>query len=97
MLTKYWQWTSAESTVDSGVPFGPLRFRAWTSVAPASDAVSSIPFGPLRFRSWTSATLAVGGGGGVRFRVADERLRVPSPLRDDDLVLFVAAAFVTIQ
>lgn len=51
MLTRYWQWTSAGA--DSGVPFGPLRYRQWTS-APSGTAVTSLPFGPLRYRAWTN-------------------------------------------
>lgn len=52
MLVRFWTWTN--EAPDSGVPFGPLRFRDWTSPAPAADAESGVPFGPLRFRAWTS-------------------------------------------
>lgn len=50
MLARYWQWTSAGA--DSGVPFGPLRYRQWTS-STGGGAITSLPFGPLRFRAWT--------------------------------------------
>ena len=34
MLTRYWQWTSGAATpAESSLPFGPLRFRAWTGGA----------------------------------------------------------------
>lgn len=31
MLIRYWQWTSPPSPAVTGVPFGPLRYRAWTT------------------------------------------------------------------
>jgi hypothetical protein len=31
MLIRYWLWTSSSAPATSGLPFGPLRYRAWTS------------------------------------------------------------------
>ena len=55
MLVRYWRWTSANA--QSGVPHGPLRYRAWTSLTVA-NAAAGVPFGPLRFRAWTSGSAA---------------------------------------
>lgn len=35
------------------MPFGPLRYRAWTSGSGAA-AEAGLSFGPLRYRAWTS-------------------------------------------
>jgi hypothetical protein len=101
MLTRYWQWTSAPVQATS-LPFGPLRYRGWTSAAtPTTPATSGLPFGPLRFRAWTTGDAIVvppvdGGGGSFRIPI-DDRLRRFALQRDDELLLLVAAAFVTIQ
>ncbi len=102
VLNRPWSWTSGGP--ESGIPFGPLRFRAWTS-APATTAPGQtcIPFGPLRFRAWTNGEDVIvvppvdqGGGGFVRHRpftinLDGHRNRL---LRDDELILFIAAASV---
>lgn len=98
MLTRYWQWTSGPAAAaDSGLPFGPLRYRAWTSAAvPTSPADSGLPFGPLRFRAWTSGAAIIvppavdhGGGGMPLPRV----ITVPDYLRllqlDDEELLWL--------
>lgn len=61
MVNRFWRWTSAPAPgtpATTGIPFGPLRWRAWTSapaVSPATPAITGIPFGALRWRAWTSA------------------------------------------
>lgn len=72
MLIRYWTWTSTPSSpATSSLPFGPLRFRAWSnpSGTPVTPAVTGLAFGPLRYRAWTSGTevRTSGGGGGWRW------------------------------
>jgi hypothetical protein len=93
MLTRYWSWTSGPP--QGGLPYGPLRYRAWTSGV-ADAAAAGLPFGPLRYRAWTSGTALVvidhGGGTIIRIPVSQlDRLRLQ---RDDELLLFIAAAAV---
>lgn len=99
MLTRYWQWTSAPATPSAaGLPFGPLRYRAWTS-APSvvTPAASGLPFGPLRFRAWTSGAAVTppavdhGGGFPIRRPPPDDRLERARLARDDELLLWVVS------
>lgn len=100
MLTRYWQWTSGPANAaESGLPFGPLRYRAWSWLPE-----SGLPFGPLRYRPWTSGAAVVPpvidtGGGGFRVPIDDrlDRLHRLRLQRDDELLLLVVAAFVTIN
>jgi len=103
---RFRQWTEGTPPSGSGVtslPFGALRFRQWTDgSSTAGDAVTSLPFGPLRFRAWTNGAsvppVDTGGGSGRPIRIpVDDRLRRLSLQRDDELLLIVAAAFVTLQ
>ena len=101
MLTRYWQWTSAQGQpAASGVPFGPLRFRAWTSPAAApASGVTGLPFGPLRYRAWTNGVAIVPPV--YDDRVAVQYIPVPDRFRrarmdDEELLLFVAA-WVTLR
>lgn len=95
MLTRYWQWTSAGA--DSGVPFGPLRYRQWTS-ATAGGAVTSLPFGPLRYRAWTIGQYVPPDPGGP-FGVAPQRIKLPNyeGIRwdDEEVFAFIAALVVS--
>jgi hypothetical protein len=52
MLARYWTWTSGPAAAaESGLPFGPLRFRAWTSsddvVEPPVVDLPAVGFSPL--------------------------------------------------
>lgn len=99
MLNRYWTWTSGPAVAaETGLPFGPLRYRAWTSGA-AAAAESGLPFGPLRYRAWTSgaAIPPVDHGGGGFFkpiRIPVSQLDRMKLERDDELLLFIAAAAV---
>lgn len=68
MLIRYWTWTSGSSSpATSSLPFGPLRYRAWTSqdTTPVTPAVTGVAFGPLRYRAWTTqATTGAQPSGG---------------------------------
>ncbi len=96
MLTRYWSWTSGPATgADAGLPFGPLRYRAWTTTPPAA----ALPFGPLRYRAWTSGAevapvIVTGPGGGSAIRIPVDALTRARLQRDDELILFVIAGAV---
>jgi len=103
MLGRFWTWTdSAVTPAVTGVPVGPLRFRAWTDQTGAISAVTGVPFGPLRFRAWTSGAGVVPpiitpiSGGGFRIRYDDSnRAR---RLRDEkDIIEFILVALDTIN
>ncbi len=82
MLT-YWSWTSgAALPADSGLPFGPLRYRAWTS------GTEGVP----------PAVVVIPGGGSFvqerRLTVTElQRRKLQS---EDELILFIAAASASI-
>lgn len=96
MLTRYWQWTSAGA--DTSLPFGPLRYRQWTS-STAGGAVTSLPFGPLRFRAWTVGQEVTPPNPGGPFGVAPRRIKLPNyeGIRwdDEEVVAFLAALLVS--
>ncbi len=82
MLNLYWSWASGPALpADSGLPFGPLRYRAWTSGTEIPPVAVVIP----------------GGGTFVqerRLTVAElQRRKLQS---EDELILFIAAASAAI-
>ena len=75
MLTRYWQWTSAQAQGNAvtSLPFGPLRFRAWTS----ASATPPVDHG--------------GGGRPIRIPVDDRRERFALQRDDELLRMVAAA------
>jgi len=78
MLNRYWRWTNdpAELPAVTSLPFGPLRYRAWTN---GSLDIPPVP-----------PTLPLSGGGArpFVFRV-DASYRL---LEDDEIMIIVIAS-----
>jgi hypothetical protein len=81
MLTRYWQWTSGPAApAESGLPFGPLRFRAWTS----GDAVVVTP-----------PVVDYGGNGYPTYRITvPDYLRLLK-LEDEELLWILVTSVAT--
>lgn len=99
LILRYWQqWTNGAA--ESSLPFGPLRYRQWTSDNSTGNATSSLPFGPFRFRNWTSGAAVEPpptdtGMPGYLFQ--PRRIRIPAAIQrdDDEIVVFLATLLQT--